>query len=113
WTSTQCVVAGDWMLDVAERFPCFGRDENKRLCIAPEWQDRIDKICEDLQWRHQVMLPHRSPPKPWTGWWANYGDRLRASFVRDWRPETRTAIEATFDAARDVAEIDDLEVQRM
>jgi hypothetical protein len=63
------------------------------------------------------MLPHRSPPKPWTGWWSNYSDRLRAPWVRDWRPETRKAHEATFAAARDVAEtqptINDLEIQRM
>src|SRR5262249_31785059 len=104
WTATERVVAGDWMLDVATRLPCFGVDENGRLCIAPKWQDQIDRICEDLQWRHPVMLPHRSQPKEWTGWWANYGDRLRAAFVRDWRPETRAAIEATFAAAKPPAE---------
>jgi DNA-directed RNA polymerase len=116
WTSSVCVVAGDWMLRVAEWLPCFAKDEYGRPCIAPEWQPHIDKICEHLESRHPVMLPHRSPPKPWTGWWSNYSDRLRASFVRDWRPETRKAIEATFAAAGGVAEpeptIDDLEVQR-
>src|SRR6516165_5216154 len=117
WTSSVCVVAGDWMLRVAEWLPCFAKDKYGRPCIAPEWQDRIDKICEDLERRHPVMLPHLSPPKPWTGWWSNYSDRLRAPFVRDWRPETRKAIEATFAAAKDVAKapppMDDLEVQRM
>jgi DNA-directed RNA polymerase len=105
WTTSECVVAGDWMLRVVLphrpepiNLPCFDYDEHGRPCIAPEWQDRIDKICEDLLWRHPVMLPHRSEPTPWTGWRVNYGDRLRASFVRDWRPETRTAIEATFNA---------------
>jgi hypothetical protein len=104
WTSSECVVAGDWMLDVVTRLSCFDVDEHGRLCTAPEWRDQIDKICEDLQWRHPVMLPHRDPPKPATGWWTHYGDRLRAPFVRDWRPETRTAIEATFEAAKPPAE---------
>ena len=117
WTSSVCVVAGDWMLRVAEWLPCFAKDEYGRPRIAPEWQDRIDKICEHLEWHHPVMLPHRSPPKPWTGWWSNYSDRLRAPWVRDWRPETRKAIEATFAAAGDTPltepTIGDLEVQRM
>jgi hypothetical protein len=80
WSSTECVVAGDWMLAVTRALPCFGEDEYGRPCIAPEWQDRVDKICEELERRHPVMLPHRSPPKPWTGWWINYSDRLRAQF---------------------------------
>jgi DNA-directed RNA polymerase len=100
WSSSECVVAGDWMLNVALLLPCFAKDEKGRPCIAPEWQDRVDKICDDLLYRHPVMLPHRSAPKPWAGWWANHGDRLRTSFVRDWRPETRKAIEATFETAK-------------
>jgi hypothetical protein len=78
WTSSVCVVAGDWMLRVAERLPCFVKDEYGRPCIASEWQPHINKICEHLEWQRPVMLPHRSPPKPWTGWWSNYSDRLRA-----------------------------------
>src|SRR5262249_55047662 len=112
----QCVVAGDWVLRVAEWLPCFAKDEYGRPCVAPEWQDRIDKICEHLESRHPVMLPHRSPPKPWTGWWSNYSDRFRARFVHDWRPETRKDIEATFAAARGPKTrltMSDLEVQRM
>ena len=100
WTPTECVVAGNWMLDVAEQLPCFDYDENGRLCITPEWQARIDKAREDIARSHPVWLPHRAPPKPWTGWWVNYGDRLRARFVRDWRAHVRPAIEATFAGAR-------------
>jgi hypothetical protein len=75
WTSSQCVEAGAWMLAVTRGLPCFAKDEYGRPCIAPEWQNRIDKICEHLEFRHPVMLPHRSPPNPWTGWWSNYSDR--------------------------------------
>jgi hypothetical protein len=104
WTPTECVVAGDWMLDVAEELDCFDYDENGRLCIVPEWQERIDRAREEVQRRHPVWLPHRASPKPWTGWWVNYGDRLRARFVRDWRAHVRPAIEATFAAARPPAQ---------
>jgi hypothetical protein len=103
WSSSDCVVAGDWMLRIALRLPCFAQDENGQLGIAPGWSDRIDKICEELQWRHPVMLPHLEPPKPATEWWTDYSDRLRVPFVRadsDWRPETREAVEATFEAAK-------------
>lgn len=98
WSSPECVEAGDWMLEVATRLPSFGEDDQGRISIAPEWEDRVDRICDDLVYRHPVMLPHTALPKPWTGWSTNYTDRLRASFVRDWRPETRSAIEATFAA---------------
>src|SRR5262249_12780846 len=52
WTSSQCAIAGDWMLRVSEWLPCFAKDEYGRPCIAPGWQDRIDKICEHLEYRH-------------------------------------------------------------
>jgi hypothetical protein len=100
WTASECVVAGDWMLDVVERLPCFGKDGRGRICIAPEWQDRVDAICDDLLRKHPVRLPHRDAPRPATGWWTTYSDRLRAPFVRDWRPETRKNIEATFETAK-------------
>ena len=96
WTSSECTVAGGWMIEVVRQLSCFDVDETGRLCIAPEWQERVDKICEDLLWRHPVMLPHREPPKPATGWWTHHGERLRTPWVRDWRPETRQMHEATF-----------------
>jgi DNA-directed RNA polymerase len=49
--------------------------------------------------RDQAWRPHRTPPKPWTGWQVKYPDRLRAQLVRDWRPHVRPAIEAHFAAA--------------
>ena len=95
WTASECVVAGDWMLRIALSLPCFGEDEDGRIYITPEWQDKIDKICEDLLRRHPVMLPHRKPPPDWTEWWKHYGDRLRAKFIRSCHPDTKKAVEET------------------
>jgi hypothetical protein len=97
WTSSECTVAGGWMIEVVRRLSCFDIDpDNGRLRIAPEWQEHVDKICDDLLLHHPVMLPHREPPKPTTGWWTHHGERLRTPWVRDWRPETRQLHEAKF-----------------
>jgi len=36
--------------------------------------------------------PPHEPPKPWTGWWTNHGDRLRTPGIRDWRKESRALL---------------------
>ena len=100
WGPAQCVVAGDWMYRVARALPCFGTDEDGRLCIAPEWQARVNKICDDVERRSIVNKPHRSPPPPWTGWWSNYRDRPRQPFVRDWHEGASAAHEAAFAMAK-------------
>jgi DNA-directed RNA polymerase len=100
WSRTECVAVGHWMLDCATRMPYFVIADDGLPRIAPKYSDKIDRLREVLLWRHPVIMPHLRPPPDWTGWWANYGDRLRASFVSDWRPETRAAIEATFETAR-------------
>ena len=107
WNARELVAAGDWMLRTALAMPCrfLAKDKAGRIYITPEWQDKIDKICEDLLWRHPVMLPHRSSPPPWTGWRINYGDRLSATFItRGCPPETRKAVEEIFETAKPPAE---------
>jgi DNA-directed RNA polymerase len=99
WTASECVAAGDWMLRIALSLPCFGEDEDGRIYITTEWQDKIDKICDDLLRRHPVMLPHREPPPDWTEWWKHSGDRLRAKFIRSCHPDTKKAIEDNFAVA--------------
>ena len=100
WSSSACVAAGNWAISVVTSLSCFDVDADGRFCTTPEWQRHIDKILEDLQRQHQVHLPHREPPKPITGWLTHYGDRLCTQVVKDWRPETRAAFEATLDTAK-------------
>ena len=107
WNARELVVAGDWMLRTALAMPCcfLAKDKAGRIYITPEWQDKIDKICEDLLYKHPVMLPHREPPPPWTDWRIKYGDRLSATFItKGCPPETRKAIESRFETAKPPAE---------
>jgi hypothetical protein len=99
WSSVACVAAGDWAVRVVTSLSCFDVDAGGRLCIAPEWKEHIDKILEDLQRKHPVLLPHREPPQPTKGWLTHHGERLHTQAVKDWRPETRAAFEATLKAA--------------
>jgi hypothetical protein len=99
WSSLACVAAGDWAIRVVISLSCFDVDANGRFCIAPEWKGHIDKILEDLQRKHPVLLPHREPPQPTKGWLTHHGERLCTQAVKDWRPETRAAFEATLKTA--------------
>jgi hypothetical protein len=100
WSSSACVAAGDWAIRVVTSLSCFDVDADGRFCTTPEWQPHIDNILEDLQRRHPVLLPHREPPKPITGWLTHHGERLCTQVVKDWRPETRAAFEATLGTAK-------------
>jgi hypothetical protein len=99
WSSVACVAAGDWAVRVVTSLSCFDVDANGRFCIAPEWKEHIDPILEDLRRKHPVLLPHREPPQPTRGWLMHHGERLCTQAVKDWRPETRAAFEATLKAA--------------
>jgi DNA-directed RNA polymerase len=96
WTSIQCVQAGHWLLECAYCLDFFDRDERGLPKIADEHRTAVDQLREDLIWLDPVYMPHLEPPPDWTGWWKEYPDRLRATFVRDWRPETRAAITGAF-----------------
>jgi DNA-directed RNA polymerase len=96
WSPPECVAAGAWMIRCASAMPYFIDDDRGFPAIAPEWQGDIDRIRADVLSRYLAMMPHLTPPPDWAGWWAIYDDRPRQPFVRDWRSETRTAIEATF-----------------
>jgi DNA-directed RNA polymerase len=104
WSSTACVAAGDWAIRVVTSLSCFDVDADGRFCTTPEWQPHIDNILEDLQRRHPVLLPHREEPKPITSWLTHHGERLCTQAVKDWRPETRAAFEATLETAKPPAD---------
>ena len=79
----------------------FTVDDRGFPAITPKCQSEINRIRADLQWRDPVMMPYLTEPPGWTGWWAEYDDRLRKPFVRnDWRPKTREMMQATFEAAK-------------
>jgi hypothetical protein len=84
WSSGACVAGGDWAIRVVISLSCFDVDANGRFCIAPEWKEHIDKILEDLQRKHPVLLPHREPPQPtrgWLTWSTSWTARGRRTFI--------------------------------
>jgi hypothetical protein len=96
WSTEYIVAAGSWLLECALSQEYFTLDERGFPKIAPEWQEDVDHFAAELLQREQVLLPHTDPPPPWTGWFAQYDNRLWKTFVRDWRPQTRAAISETF-----------------
>ena len=56
----------------------------------------FDETREQMLRADPVLLPHASPPPDWTDWRTEYDNRLGATFVRDWRPETRAKITEAF-----------------
>jgi DNA-directed RNA polymerase len=97
WDSPHYVRAGHWLLQQALALEYFTITEAGFPAIAPEWQAVIDGIADALLLAEPYILPHLKPPPDWTGWRTEYGDRLGADFVRDWRPETRAAITKAFE----------------
>jgi DNA-dependent RNA polymerase len=98
WTEEQRLRAGDWLLSQALALDLFTTDtEDGFPAISPKWKPDVDRMREEMIWADPVHMPHLKPPPDWTRWWNQYDDRLRAKFVRDWRPETKAAITAAFD----------------
>jgi hypothetical protein len=94
--AVEVIHAGFWLLRCAMQLECFEYDGRKLPKVTDDWHDRIVDLQEELTWRDPVMMPHLKPPPAWTSWEKHYDDRLRKTFVRDWHPETRTAIDAAF-----------------
>lgn len=96
WTPEECVRAGSWLLEAVLDLTYFDWDADGFPILAPKWKGEFKRLREEMIWRDPVYMPHFKPPPEWTGWAAQYGDRLEATFVRDWRPETKRAIEEAF-----------------
>ena len=96
WPPEECCRVGRWLFGAAFQSGLFDFDEDNKFIIARQFQPRMHEIAEDLTWRNPVILPFETPPPDWTGFYAEYSDRLGAKFIRDWRPQTRTAIEQAF-----------------
>ena len=96
WDPPHCVKAGHWLMQCAMSLDYFDYDDDGFPKIADHWKSDVDRIREGLLWRDPVLLPHKTPPPDWTGWRAEYGDKLQKNFVRDWHPETKKSIEGAF-----------------
>src|SRR5262245_50041107 len=81
WSENDCVRAGHWLMQCALSLSFFTINEYGYPEIAPEWQEDVDQIREDLLRRDPVLLPHDKPPPDWTGPVAKYDARLQARFV--------------------------------
>jgi hypothetical protein len=112
WTQAELQHAGKWLVDrVMLSTNLFDLDDDFMPIINPKLRPRIDQLRDELRWRDPVLMPHTEPPPEWTGWRANYGDRLSKTLVRDWRPETRQEIEAALADQRTVYSEDDEELE--
>src|SRR5262249_55713577 len=87
WSAPECVKAGHWLMQSALSLSYFDYDEDGFPTIADDWRAELDALREDLLRRDPAMLPHTVIPPDWTGWCAEYSDRMQATFVRDWHPE--------------------------
>jgi DNA-directed RNA polymerase len=96
WTEGQRLQVGDWLVRQVMALDLFDQDADGFPCISEKWKPEIDRLHEEMIWADPVHMPHLKEPPPWAGWWLNYDDRLRAKFVRDWRPETKAAITEAF-----------------
>ena len=89
-------LAGAWLVDCATTMSYFDYDAAGFPIVAPDWEDRVSECREVLLRRHPIHLAHEKEPPPWTTWRQRFPGRMPATFVRDWRPETRQAIEQAF-----------------
>jgi hypothetical protein len=98
----ECTRIGEWLMGCVAELDAFAYDGGGVLVYAPKHLPTVLRLREELMWRDPVLMPHLTPPPDWTSWEAKYDERLSATFVRDWRPETREAITAAFRDGRGV-----------
>jgi DNA-dependent RNA polymerase len=97
WTPDQCVEAGHWlMIQCARVLNCFTINNRGIVEIVRECRIEVDALRDELMLRDNVLMPHLTPPPDWTGWRIEYDDRLQETVVKDWRKQTKAAIEASF-----------------
>jgi hypothetical protein len=96
WNQTQRVQAGDWLLWQALHLDIFGHDADGFPCISDKWKPDVAQLREHMIKADAAYAPLLKQPPSWAGWWKSYDDGFRARFVRDWRPETKAAINVAF-----------------
>jgi len=95
WGAGQRVQAGDWLLRQALALDIFAYDDDGFPRISDKWLPDVAQLRERMIAADPAYAPLLKPPPPWTGWEKSY-DGFPATFVRDWRPETKTAIDVAF-----------------
>jgi hypothetical protein len=95
WPPSYCVLAGWWLIERAVESKYFEWRGNT-LVIAAEYEGRFKKLRQALLYAEPYHMPHITEPADWTGWRKHYDERISATFVRGWRSDQRTAVEARF-----------------
>jgi DNA-directed RNA polymerase len=93
WSAEQRIQAGDWLITQARNLDIFTPDGTP--WISDKWLPHIAQLRERMIAADPAYAPLLLPPEPWTGW-EKPCEGFRATFVRDWRPETKAAINAAF-----------------
>jgi DNA-directed RNA polymerase len=95
-TPKRQVQAGDWLLLQAMDLDIFGHDDDGFPRISDKWQPEIARIRASMILANPSYAPFLRPPPPWNEWSKTYDDGFSARFVRDWRPETKAALNVAF-----------------
>src|SRR5262249_10980221 len=95
-TDEELGLAGAWLVKCATTMSYLDYDGAGFPIVAPDWEPYFSECRKILLRRPPVRVAHETEPPPWTGWRQHFPGRMPATFVRDWRPETRRAIEQVF-----------------
>jgi DNA-directed RNA polymerase len=95
WSTKQKVNAGNWLLRQALRSSFFDHDDDGLPCISAEGEPQVAQLCKNLIAADPVYAPLLKPPAPWVSWDKSH-DGFQATFVRDWHPETKKALDVAF-----------------
>jgi DNA-directed RNA polymerase, mitochondrial len=93
WSTTECVRAGNWLLDCALRLNVFELDEDGLIRIADKHKDSINTLRSDLLYFYETSRPATEPLEPWQGWRR---DVTLTPFVKAGHPDQVRAIKTAF-----------------
>jgi DNA-directed RNA polymerase len=101
WSKKQHFVAGHWLLRCCLRGLPDVFELRSRVPFIREWfAEFAPELCVDLARRYPVFHPSIEPLHPWTGWrtggYWNKSTPISATFVRDYNPDTKEAVESAF-----------------
>lgn len=95
WGQEERLHAGHWLLAQADKLGAFDFDKDGLPHLTDKWAARAGELREWMLLIDPVWAPNLEPPTPWTEW-SKDCDGFEATFVRDWRPETKASIDVAF-----------------